>query len=85
VALARAGELKDEGELRRVFELVDDASSRKNALRAILQSGPALDANRLAEITAHAEDPDAPLGIRKIALAILASQENSTSTADQDE
>ena len=85
VALARAGELQDESELSRVFELVDDASSRKNALRAILQSGLALDANRLAEITALAEDPDAPLGIRKIALAILTTQESSTNTADQDE
>lgn len=85
VALARAGELQDESELSRVFELVDDASSRKNALRAILQSGLALDANRLVAITSLAEDPDTPLGIRKIALAILTTQESSTSTADQDE
>jgi len=85
VALARAGELQDESELSRVFELLGDASSRKNALRAILQSGVALDANRLAEITALAEDPGAPLGIRKIAFAILTTQESSTSTADQDE
>jgi hypothetical protein len=85
VALARAGELQDESEVSRVFELFDDASSRKNALRAILQSGLALDANRLVEIVALAEDPDAPLGIRKIAMAILAAQESSTSTADQGE
>lgn len=83
VALARTDHLQDEEAMDRVFELLDDASSRKNALRTILQSGAILDANRLVVITGLAEDPDVPLGVRKIASAILATQEGPMITADQ--